>query len=299
MRISKESTDYRIYRILSEKPASGEKLGKELGITRTAVWKAVQKLKENGISLESDTSGYRIVGEVELNPYMVAMIAFENGFEEVHFYDVTDSTNTRAREYGKPKVLFFANRQTAGRGRHGRMWLSEEGGLYFSLTLSPPLDYSDLPKLTLIAGLSVAESIPDAEIKWPNDVLIHGRKVCGILSELHGEVERPLVIIGIGINVKNPAPENGISISELFDMSRKEVFESVLKNFSKNYRVLLEGSWDELRKEIEKRCSTIGKKVRVITPSGVIEGIAESISEEGSLVVNGRKIYAGDCIHLR
>uniref|UniRef100_A0A7C3ZQN3 Biotin--[acetyl-CoA-carboxylase] ligase n=1 Tax=Archaeoglobus fulgidus TaxID=2234 RepID=A0A7C3ZQN3_ARCFL len=299
MRISKESTDYRIYRILSEKPASGEKLGKELGITRTAVWKAVQKLKENGISLESDTSGYRIVGEVELNPYMVAMIAFENGFEEVHFYDVTDSTNTRAREYGKPKVLFFANRQTAGRGRHGRMWLSEEGGLYFSLTLSPPLDYSDLPKLTLIAGLSVAESIPDAEIKWPNDVLIHGRKVCGILSELHGEVERPLVIIGIGINVKNPAPENGISISELFDMSRKEVFESVLKNFSKNYRVLLEGSWDELRKEIEKRCSTIGKKVRVITPSGVIEGIAESISEEGSLVVDGRKIYAGDCIHLR
>jgi len=299
MRISKESTDYRIYRILSEKPASGEKLGKELGITRTAVWKAVQKLKENGISLESDTSGYRIVGEVELNPYMVAMIAFENGFEEVHFYDVTDSTNTRAREYGKPKVLFFANRQTAGRGRHGRMWLSEEGGLYFSMTLSPPLDYSDLPKLTLIAGLSVAESIPDAEIKWPNDVLIHGRKVCGILSELHGEVERPLVIIGIGINVKNPAPENGISISELFDMSRKEVFESVLKNFSKNYRVLLEGSWDELRKEIEKRCSTIGKKVRVITPSGVIEGIAESISEEGSLVVDGRKIYAGDCIHLR
>jgi len=299
MQISKESTDYRIYRILSEKPASGEKLGKEFGITRTAVWKAVQKLKENGINIESDANGYRIIGEKELNPYMVARIAFENGFEEIHFYDVTDSTNTRAREYGKPNVLFFANRQTAGRGRHGRRWLSDEGGLYFSITLSPPLDYSDLPKLTLIAGLSVAKSIPETEIKWPNDVLIHGRKVCGILSELHGEVERPLVIIGIGINVENPAPENGISVSELYDMSRKEVFELVLKNFSKNYRMLLSGSWGELRKEIEKRCSTIGKKVRVITSSGVIEGVAESIAEDGSLVVNGRKIYAGDCIHLR
>ena len=177
--------------------------------------------------------------------------------------------------------------------------MSDDGGQYFYITLSPPLDYSDLPKLTLIAGLSVAESIPETEIKWPNDVLIRSRKVCGILSELHGEVERPLVIIGIGINVENPAPENGISISELFDVSRKEVFERVLKNFSKTYRMLLSGSWDELRREIEKRCSTIGKKVKVITPSGVIEGIAESIAEDGSLVVNGRKIYAGDCIHLR
>ncbi len=299
MQISRGSTDYRIYRTLSEKPASGEELGRELGITRTAVWKAVQKLKENGIQIESDASGYRIIGEKELNPYMVARIAFENGFDEIHFYDVTDSTNTRAREYGKPSVLFFANRQTAGRGRYGRRWLSDEGGLYFSITLSPPLDYSDLPKLTLIAGLSVAESVPETEIKWPNDVLIHGRKVCGILSELHGEVERPLLIIGIGINVENPAPENGISVSELFDMSRKEVFELVLRNFSKNYQKLLSGSWDELRREIEKRCSTIGKKVRVIMPSGVIEGVAESIAEDGSLVVDGRKIHVGDCIHLR
>lgn len=299
MRISSESTDYRIYRILSDKPVSGEKLANELGITRTAVWKAVQKLKESGVHLESGASGYRIIGEIELNPYKIARIAFENGFKEVHFYNETDSTNTRAREYGKPNVLFFANKQTAGRGRYGRRWLSEEGGLYFSMTLSPPLDYSDLPKLTLIAGLSVAESIPDAEVKWPNDVLIHGRKVCGILSELHGEVERPLVIIGIGINVENSAPENGISVSELFDMSRKEVFELVLKNFSKNYRMLLSGSWDELRTGIEQMCSTIGKKVRVVTSSGVIEGVAESISEDGSLVVNGRKIYAGDCIHLR
>ncbi|MDI3497099.1 biotin--[acetyl-CoA-carboxylase] ligase [Archaeoglobus sp.] len=299
MRISRESTDYRVYRILSENPLSGEKLAKKLGISRTAVWKAVQKLKECGVYVESNASGYTIAGEEELNPYEVARLAFESGFKEVHFYDVTDSTNSRAKEYGKPDALFFANRQTAGRGRHGRKWLSEEGGLYFSVTLSPPLDYSELPKLTLIAGLSVAEAIPQSEIKWPNDVLIKGRKVCGILSELHGEVERPLVIVGVGINVKNPVPENGISLSELYDVSRREVFEQVIRNFSKNYRMLLDGRWCELRRRIERRCSSVGKAVRVTTPSGVVEGIAEAISEDGSLVVSGKKIYAGDCIHLR
>ncbi len=170
MHISMDSTDYKVYRILSEKPTSGEALAKKLGITRTAVWKAVQKLKESGVYVESGSGGYSITGEKELNPYEVARIAFDHGFREVHFYDVTDSTNTRAKEYGKPDVLFFANRQTAGRGRYGREWLSEEGGLYFSVTLSPPLAYSDLPKLTLIAGLSVAEVIPQSEIKWPNDV---------------------------------------------------------------------------------------------------------------------------------
>ncbi len=129
--------------------------------------------------------------------------------------------------------------------------------------------------------------------------MIKGKKVCGILSELHGEVERPLVIIGIGINVKNPAPENGISLSELYDISRKEVFYHVIRAFSKNYRMLLSGRWGELRRRIEEMCSTIGKRVRVATPSGVVEGLAESISEDGSLVVSGKKIYAGDCIHLR
>ncbi len=301
MRVVRDSTDYKIYTILSEKPVSGERLADELGITRTAVWKAVQRLRENGVEVSSDRKGYRIQGEKELNPYKVAEISFKNGFEEVHYFDETDSTNERAKEYGKPSCLFFANKQTAGKGRYGRSWISEEGGLYFSMTFSPPLDYSELPKITLVAGLSVAEAIPEAEIKWPNDILLRGRKVCGILSELYGEIENPLVIVGIGINVRNPVPEgiNAASISQFHSISRKEVFERVLSNFHRNYKKLLGGGWDELRREIEGLCTTIGKEVKVITTGGEIRGKAEGIAEDGSIIVDGRRIYAGECIHLR
>ncbi len=301
MRIVRDSTDFRIYTILSKNPASGEKLADELGISRAAVWKMVQKLRENGVDVLSGRKGYIILGERELNPYEVAEISFRNGFEEIHYFEETDSTNERAKEYGRAKCLFFANRQTAGKGRHGRSWISEKGGLYFSMTFSPPLDYSELPKLTLVAGLSVAEAIPEAEIKWPNDILLKGKKVCGILSELHGEIEKPLVVVGIGINVENPVPEelNATSLSQFQKTSRKDVFEEVLSNFHRNYKKLLNGKWGDLRRKIELLCSTIGKEVKVITTVGEIRGRAERIAEDGSLVVDGRRIYAGECVHLR
>lgn len=299
MRISIDSTDFRVYSILSESPASGESIAEKLKISRTAVWKVVQKLKEWGVEVIAEPKGYRIESQEELNPYEVARIAFKNGFREVLFFDETDSTNERAKEFRRPDAIVFANRQSKGKGRHGRVWLSERGGLYFSLILSPKLDYSELPKLTLIAGLSVAESIEGSEIKWPNDVLIGNKKVCGILSEVLGEIENLFVVIGIGINVSNPVPENAISLSQLYHISRREIFERVLRNFSKNYKELLNGNWSELRERIVAKCTTIGRRVKVLTAAGEIEGIAETIAEDGSLVVNGRRIYAGDCIHLR
>lgn len=305
MRITKQSTDYIIYKILMNKQLSGEEIGKKLGITRSAVWKTINKMKNYGLKIESNKKGYRIIEESELNPYEVANISFERFGEfldEVIYYESTDSTNERAKECKRPKVLFFAESQTAGKGRLGRRWESERGGLYFSISLEPKFGFEDLPKLTLIAGLAVAEALTGT-IKWPNDVLINGKKVCGILSELHGEFENPLIVIGIGINVSNPIPEElkttAASVNEFYRVGRRDVFDKVLLNFGRLYKDFLKGKWSELRKKFVKRCETIGKIVKVITPMGEIVGLAEGIDDDGAIIVNGIKVYAGDCIHLR
>lgn len=225
-----------------------------------------------------------------------AEIAFRNlsFLEEFYYYEVVDSTNERAKEKCRRFCLFFANRQTEGKGRLGRRWFSDEGGLYFSITL--PLYES--AKLTMISALSVAESIPGARIKWPNDVLLGDLKFCGILGEISGEK----AIIGIGINVENEIPDElrdyATNISRFYKLSGLEVFERFTRNFNDNYAELLSGNWSELFQRYRELCITVGRNVRVITPAGEVSGIAE-LSEDGAIIVGGQKIYAGDCIHLR
>ncbi|WP_456469009.1 biotin--[acetyl-CoA-carboxylase] ligase [Archaeoglobus sp.] len=306
MRITKQSTDYQVYRILSDRQSSGEEIGKKLGITRSAVWKTVNKMKESGVKIESSGKGYVLIGKNELNPYEIADITFKrlgDHIDEIIYFETTDSTNEKAKEYGKPRTLIFAESQTAGKGRLGRRWESQKGGLYFTLSLDPKLDYTEMPKVTLIAGLSVAEALPEAKIKWPNDVLIRGKKVCGILSELYGEIESPLIVVGIGINVSNPIPDElkdyAASVSDFYSVGRREIFDSVLANFGKYYKKLLEGKWRDLRENFVNRCDTIGKIVKITTSAEEIVGVAEDIGDDGSLIVNGRRVYAGDCIHLR
>ncbi len=300
MKLTRDSTDLQIYNLLTERCRSGEEMGKVLGISRAAVWKAINRIRQNGVQIDAKKK-YTIVRETDVNPYKIAKIAFRNleFLEEVHYYTSVDSTNLRAREYGRPNVLFFAESQTAGRGRLGRKWESDRGGLYFSITLEPPFSLDDLSKLTLIAGLAVADSLPDARLKWPNDVMVSGKKVCGILSEIHGEIEKPVVIIGIGINVSNPVPENAIRVQDFWEVSITRVFDLVLKNFSRHYNLMVEGEWEKLRERYVEKCETIGKVVRVITPGGEITGKAEKIAEDGAIVINGKKVYSGDCIHLR
>ncbi len=306
IKLTRNSTDFIIYRTLSTKAASGEELAAKLGVTRKAVWKAIEKLRSFGFEIEaSKRTGYVITAKPELNPYDVADIAFselKDVVDEVHYYSVTDSTNERARIYSKPGVLIFAEEQTAGKGRLGRRWESGKGGLYFTLTLKPEFGIEDIPKITLTTGLAVAKAI-GGRIKWPNDVLINGKKVCGILCELAGEIESPIVIIGVGVNVKNEIPkelkEKAARLCDFFDCTPTQVFRRVLAEFYDCYNKLRSGKWDELRSELAYLCETIGKRVKVLTPSGVYEGIAEQIAEDGALVVNGRRIYAGECVHLR
>lgn len=222
-----------------------------------------------------------------------AEIAFRNliFLEEFHFFEIVDSTNERAK-FAKPFSILFAEEQISGRGRFERKWVSKRGGLYFSIVL-PAYNIS---KLTLISALSVAESVKDSRIKWPNDVLLFGKKFCGIL----GEVFEDKAVIGIGINVENDVSdfEFACNVRSFYPVSRKEVFDEVTKNFARNYIDLLAGKWSELFERYAEICETKGKRVRVVTTSRVIEGIAE-LSEDGAIVVNGEKIYSGDCVHLR
>mgnify|MGYP001772657440 CR=1 FL=1 len=220
-----------------------------------------------------------------------AEIAFRNldFLDEFQFFEVVDSTNERAK-FSKPFSLIFAEEQTSGRGRFGRKWVSRRGGLYFSIVL--PL--CSISKLTLVSALSVAESVKDSRIKWPNDVLLFGKKFCGIL----GEVFEDKAIVGIGINVENEVEfDFACNLRSFYRTSREEVFDAVTRNFAKNYVDLLAGKWSEVFERYAKLCETRGKRVRVLTPKGVIEGVAE-LCEDGAIVVNGEKVYSGDCIHL-
>ncbi len=281
---------------------SGEILAKKLGTSRTAIWKFVRRLEDFGYVIEKRRGlGYRIVKSPDLSPYEVARICKGSKLiKEIYYYKVVDSTNERAKELGKPNVLFIAERQLRGRGRYGRTWVSEEGGLYFSITLPRLLPLEDIPKLTLTAGVALAKAL-NGKIKWPNDVLYKGKKLCGILCELVGCVENPMVVVGIGVNVNNETPSEGIALKDVLGrkLSRAEVLESVLKVFEEYYFKLTKGFWEEIREEWKKLSDTLGRHVRVETSKGIYEGYAVDIDLDGGLILSdGKKVYSGDCFYM-
>ncbi|RLI84915.1 MAG: biotin--[acetyl-CoA-carboxylase] ligase [Archaeoglobales archaeon] len=279
---------------------SGERIARMLGVSRTSVWKFVKKLEDLGYVIERKRGlGYRILRSPDISPYEVASVCRDLSLiDEVYYYKVTDSTNLRAREVAKPRRLFVAERQTKGRGRYGRSWMSEEGGLYFSITLSMPIEY--VPRLTLTTGVSIARVL-NAKLKWPNDVMFEGRKLCGILCELVGGVEDPLIIVGIGINVNNPSC--GISLKEIYgrEVSRIDVLSRVLRSFERYYFKLLSGDWDEIRREWIDLSETLGRYVKVRTVNRTYEGFALDLDEDGGLMldVGGKvvKVFSGDCFY--
>jgi len=287
-----------------EDGVSGQKIAEMFGISRTTVWKMIKKLESMGYKIVAKRRlGYKLIERPDLSPYEVARVCKGLGLvEEIHYYDVVDSTNTRAKEIGRRGILVIAERQTAGRGRFGRRWLSELGGLYFSVTLPKSIPIEDVPKLTLTTGVAVAEAI-GGRLKWTNDVLIDGRKVCGILCELAGEVEEPLIVVGIGINVNNPVPSYAISLKEVHgrDLNRSEVLGRVLRKFAEYYEKLLKGEWKYIRKRWKELSDTLGKEVIVRVAGEEFMGRAVDIDEDGALLLkrNGKifRVYSGECFY--
>ncbi|PKK81821.1 MAG: biotin--[acetyl-CoA-carboxylase] ligase [Thermoplasmata archaeon HGW-Thermoplasmata-2] len=224
----------------------------------------------------------------------------------------TESTNLLARKLaseGAPEgTVVAAERQTGGRGRLGRKWHSPNGGLWFSVILRSEIAPKSIHKFTMSAGIAVAESLrelgADAKIKWPNDVLIGGKKVCGMLSETAVEGGRILfVILGIGINsnVDSFPPEisDAVSLSTL--LGRKIDNDALLADILKRFADLRNKPDEFVARRWTELSGTIGRRVRIKAGGNceIIEGIAERIDEDGVLVVDGKRILAGDCEHLR
>ncbi|HBP38571.1 MAG TPA: biotin--[acetyl-CoA-carboxylase] ligase [Clostridiales bacterium] len=292
---------------------SGEDLSRRLGVSRTAVWKAVKALQQAGYPIEAVTRrGYRLAGNADV----LSQEEIENSLAErdlskwikqVHYVPVTDSTNQMAREAAGAGALdgslFVAGCQTRGRGRLGRRWLSSDTqGLWFSLLLRPSAEPAALAPITLFAGLCAAQALQQTlglniGLKWPNDLVAagSGRKVCGILTEMM--IEENLVhsvIIGIGLNVRTAEFPEEIrdSATSLFMesgrlFSRLEVLAAILEILAARYPEYR--NTDSWLGDYRRLCLTLGQDVVIHDSAGSSwTGRAEDLNAAGELVVIDR-----------
>ncbi|NHX35941.1 MULTISPECIES: biotin--[acetyl-CoA-carboxylase] ligase [Halolamina] len=301
---------------LAEGPVAGPELADRLGVSRAAVWKQVETLREEGLGIESVDDGYRVTEVPEFGG-----AAIEFGLDtpfDVEFHDSIGSTNERARELadeGRADVAVVADEQTAGRGRLDRGWSGPAGGVYTSLLLRPDAPPAHAPVYTLAAAVAVTraarEAGVDARIKWPNDVLAGGsgerggKKLCGILTEMEGEADRVAwLVAGIGVNANVDAdalPEGATSLQiERGEPVDRGVFtQRLLETFDE-----LRNDPDSILEAWREHAATLGQRVRVDTPGGEIVGEAVDVAFPGALVVETddgerERVTAGDCEHLR
>lgn len=300
---------------------SGQEICELFGVSRTAVWKAIGTLKKEGFSIEAvQNRGYRLVQEEEVfgQHELESRMNTRWAGHPVTFYEVLDSTNLRAKldaENGAPQgSLVVADMQTAGRGRRGRGWSSPAGAnAYFTLILKPDFSPDKASMLTLVMALAVAEGITEtcgveARIKWPNDIVIGGKKVCGMLTELSVQQEYiQYVVIGAGINVclQEFSPEIADTAACLEQVCgrrvpRAQLIVRVMEAFEKYYEIFMETLDFSRLKEVYDRLSVnCGREVQVLDPKGEYTGISRGINAAGELLVelpDGSKkaVYAGE-----
>jgi BirA family biotin operon repressor/biotin-[acetyl-CoA-carboxylase] ligase len=223
-----------------------------------------------------------------------------------------DVAKELAKKGAEEGTIVVAEHQTGGRGRLKREWLSPSGGIYFTLILRPKISPVYAPRINLMASVAVAKTIGRlfglrAELKWPNDVLIEGKKVCGILAEMDAETDViNFVNLGVGINANTPITQLGEMATSLKDalgkeISRKKLLSSVLTEIAKQQALLTQ---EDLLEEWKSLSVTLNKQVRIVAPSEVIVGRAIDIDTSGALIIREedgslRSAVAGDCIHLR
>jgi len=296
----------------SEEYVSGECLARQLGISRVAVWKHVQRLKQDGYKIEIAPGGYRLVQ----SPDLLLPCEFPELEQRIRHFLELGSTMDVARELAKKGApagtIIIAETQTKGRGRLGREWLSPRGGIYFTLILRPCISPAYAPRINLMAAVAVALTMRElfllhAEVKWPNDVLIGGKKVCGILAEMDAELDRiNYVNLGIGINANVPPQqlvETATSLqAELGrEISRRDFLRALLTELEAWQERLMDSM---LLQEWKRLSATLQRQVKIVAADQVVEGDAIDIDAYGALLVRNRsgeinRILAGDCVHLR
>ncbi len=304
----------------------GPKIASEIGVTRSTVWQYIEKLRALGVEIKGHpSSGYQLQKLPDiLAPSLIKLDAGEGKIgHKIRHYFRTDSTNSVAMALAAKGAahgtVVVAEEQTAGRGRLGRAWHSEKSsGIYVSVILRPPLAPSAAPMLTLMAGLAVHQAILSstnlgADIRWPNDVLVAGRKVCGILTEMNAELDRlHSVVLGIGINVNHRAmPEDLKAIATSLRMetgkpvSRAHVLVALLKELEKHYQLLLgEGGQAVAARWAAASTFAEGKPVRVLTGTGEYQAVTAGLDARGALRVrrsDGREeiLVAGEIVEVK
>ena len=284
---------------------SGEQLSKKLGISRTAVWKHINALREEGYNIESvNKKGYRLAEKPDdiLSSENIAYnLPTEFIGKKVIHLDTVGSTNDYAKEIGNKVsggTLIISEQQTKGKGRLGRVWKSKSGdGIWMSLIITPKIEPYKAPFLTLVAGASVVKALSnlgvEASIKWPNDIIVHNKKICGILTELSAEMERVnYVVIGIGINIKtidfpDESKEKATSLyKEGYKLSRVDIVRQFCIEFEKLYKgYILDGNKQDTLELCRKYSAIIGKQVYVIKNNKRELVKCIDINENGNLIV--------------
>ncbi|MDN5302635.1 MAG: BirA family transcriptional regulator [Thermoanaerobacteraceae bacterium] len=285
---------------------SGEEISEKFGVSRSAIWKQVNHLREMGYDVDSSPRlGYRLLKSPGI-PYPEEIWSKANlSFlgEKIYYFSSVDSTNSQAKKFaqeGAPHgTIVIADEQTGGKGRLGRAWESPKGtGIWVSVILKPDIMPSEAPKLTMLTAVAVTEAITEktgisASIKWPNDVLIDGKKVCGILTEMSAETDVVnYVVIGTGINVNNDIfPDEikdkaiSLKIAAGNAVDRIQILAGFLERLEYHYKTAMARGFEPVLNDWRKLCCNLGKPVEIITRDGSFTGIAEDIDEQGALIV--------------
>lgn len=301
---------------------SGQEISRQFKISRAGIWKNIEELRKHGYAIEAVPNlGYSLKSV----PDKLFPREIQSGLktkilgQKIIHYETTETTMRPAFECGLKDedegVLIVAETQTKGKGRMGRSWVSPKSkGIYASLLLRPPFHPTDVAKLTLMSAVAMAEAVQkvadvSAKIKWPNDVLVDGKKLAGILTEMDAEMERvKFVVVGFGINVNTPEsalPEGSVSLKQLTgqSVSRIQLLQEILWSLETWYLNIKKNGFNPVLKRWKELTSTLGSKVKVVESGQSIVGTAEDIDDYGGLLIrlNSGKLIrrmSGDVLEL-
>jgi len=288
---------------------SGAEMAEQLGITRAAIWGHIEELRQLGFEIEAGPHfGYRLVSAPDAlyaDDLLARLGRTKIVGRDIRVFEQTTSTNDviekLARDGVKEGVVVFAESQTKGRGRLGRAWLSPaRNGLWFSVLLRPELRPQETTQLTVASATALQRAIQSETglnpgIKWPNDILVGGKKVAGILTELSAELDRVRhVVVGVGVDVNLGTGEfppelrktaTSLKIETGKSISRPELATAILRELDHDYARVCGGLFAEVADEWEAHCTTIGRVVTIQVGGRQVHGRAESLDDDGALLL--------------
>ncbi|WP_251859947.1 biotin--[acetyl-CoA-carboxylase] ligase [Clostridium sp. Marseille-Q2269] len=286
---------------------SGQYISDKLGVSRTAIWKYINALKKEGYNIESASKkGYRLISSPDILTFEEITGLLKTKFigHNIMHFDSINSTNDKAKKIAsseKDGTVIISEEQTLGKGRLGRTWSSSKfKGIYMSIILKPDINTLDVPKITQVAAAAVVTALNNnnikSYIKWPNDIIVKDKKICGILTEMSGEISKiNYVVIGMGVNVnsdKEDLPKDllfkasSLKIETGRELKRNVLVADIINNFEELYTELIEHNNIATSIQICKDNSIlIGKEIRIITRNKERFGKAVGLNSNGELLV--------------